>query len=493
MPRLALALTLLLLLPCLAGCGEDPAFDGIQVRILTSAMDGPVEGRLVAMALDDGVGATFALEPAGDGLHRAAGAPPGRYRIFSDAGWGMLWTGRKGTAAPLLRGPDYPAALVRMGKPRSLYVAIADPSLPSAPVTARWAAEYKPLDGGDGVPFAPADLEIVDQGEGIVALHFPASQWKGGTALRAVGVMGDGSLSELLSYTVRDTEHFELPRMALVFPAPQAPLTVEVLDPSEPGEPVGAVPVRVRVEGIPLEAEFTQETWKGIAQFDTLPTLGHGVSIRVGGAADGHAFPLDEGTWRRRQIMVVMHPGAHTAEVRLHVGRAGIVEARARVGDATRFALVPFAPETDGTWVLRTAPGPQDLLVLDGDGAWSAFAVDTTSVGPSGTPAAQRVVAPGAPCRVRGSARGLGVGGRVAFTRLMDAVAGADGAPALLPAREAGGHGFEASVTPDGSYELELPAGRYRVQPMGPGGPRGRPRTQTFGPGAVVRMPLSAR
>ena len=58
-------------------------------------------------------------------MYAVSSVNEGKYRVLSTAGWGMLWTGRQGSAPPLLRGTDHPPALVRMGKRRSLYVVTA--------------------------------------------------------------------------------------------------------------------------------------------------------------------------------------------------------------------------------------------------------------------------------------------------------------------------------------------------------------------------------
>ena len=84
-------------------------------------------------------------------------------------------------------------------------------------------------------------------------------------------------------------------------------------------------------------------------------------------------------------------------------------------------------------------------------------------------------------------ARGAGMQGSVRFTRVMPAFKD------VLPEREAAGQGFEAALTMDGAFELELPPGTYKVRIWTPGGPRGRELTQTFNPGADVRLQLSTR
>ena len=117
------------------------------LQVITGTADGRPDGQLRIKALDDGEGREHALVATDDpDVWRAPDATPGPYRVYTDTGWGMLWAGTKGSAAPRLRGHDYPPALVRMGKPRTLYVAIADPSLPSAPVSTTWAADTRALD-----------------------------------------------------------------------------------------------------------------------------------------------------------------------------------------------------------------------------------------------------------------------------------------------------------------------------------------------------------
>ena len=483
---LRLAFALLLCLPLLAGCGDEEPPDGVFLRVLTSEADGAPVGALRIKALDDGEGREYELVETDEAdVYRAPGARPGPYRIFTDTGWGMLWTGRKGTSAPLLRGHDFPPALVRLGKPRSLYVAIADPSLPSAPVTTTWAADVRALDAGDEVPFRAADLEISDQGEGIVGLHFSETQWTRGVAIRAVGVMGDGSISEMLRYTVRDADLFELPRMSLVFPSPQAPLTVHVL--GSDGKPAAdGTPVTIDVGGIPLAARITEKSFQGTARFETLPTLGQGLRVAVGEGKDAPAWYLDQETWRRRQAMHVLLVDPVTSlRIGLPIGgeQANVREARARTAGADGFGLVPLAAAKGGGTDVVIPGSTQDLLVGYDDGTWSAF---------MGKDAAELQLLKGPKdgagrrSRVRGIARGAGVQGRVQFTRVMPAEHG-------LPERMAGGQGFQAALTLDGAFEIELPPGKYKMQIWTVSGPRGRTLTQTFGPGSDVRLQLSTR
>ena len=492
---LRIALALLLALPFLAGCGGDPAEDGVFVRIITSDIDGPVAGALRAKALDDGQGTVYDLVRTDEeGVWRAPGAKPGPYRLYSDAGWGMLWTGRTGGSAPRLRGHDFPAAVVRMGKPRSLYVAIADPSLPSAPVTTTWAAEVKALDAGDGVPFTPVELDITDQGEGIVGLHFPETHWRRGVAIRAVGVMGDDSVSELLRYTVRDAELSELPRMALVFPSPQAPLTVHLVTPD--GTPAAdGIPVRIHIGGIPLPARLETESYKGTARFDTLPTLGQGLRVVVGAArrdglpGDAAAWYLDQEIWRRRQAMHVLRFDPERVQ-RYPLGggdKASVREVRVLPEGSATFALVPVVaegtPHPEGHVAALLPHGRGDMLVGREDDTWEHIVYQANAEGGSGT----RIGKVGRRARVRGMARGAGIQGRVRFTRVLPPHDEA------LPERQGAGQGFEAALTMDGAFELELPPGRYHVRIWTPAGPRGRGLTQTFNPGADARLQLSTR
>ncbi len=492
---LRLALALLLAFPLLAACGDDPATDGVLVRILTSEVDGPVQGSLRAKALDDGEGRVYDLVRTDEhDVWRAPGAKPGPFRIYTDAGWGMLWTGRTGGSAPKLRGGDFPAAIVRMGKPRSLYVAIADPSLPSAPVTTTWAADVKALDAGDGVGFTPVDLDISDQGEGIVGLHFPETHWRRGVAIRAVGVMGDESVSELLRYTVRDADLFELPRMALVFPSPQAPLTVHLLSPDGSPAPDG-IPVRIHIGGIPLPARLETESYKGTARFDTLPTLGQGLRVVVGTVredglpGDAAGWLLDQETWRRRQAIHVLRFDLDRAQ-RYPLGdraKASVREVRVLPEGSATFALVPVEalgdPFPAGRMAALVPYGLGDMLIGRDDGTWEHIVYQANAEGGSGT----RIGKIGRRVRVRGVARGAGVQGRVRFTHVLPAHNEA------LPERQAAGQGFEAALTMDGVFEIELPPGRYHVRIWTPAGPRGRGQTQTFNPGSDARLQLSTR
>ncbi len=494
--RLFILVSCLLVLVLGTGCGDDEARAGVRVRLLTSAVDGPVPGTLMLQALDDGQARRYTLERLEDAeqpLYEAVGAPEGRYRVYSDAGWGMLWTGTNRGAAPLLRGADYPATLVRMGKPRTLYVAAANPSMPSAPVSQRWGVEAKHVSAGGEQGFTRVDVAIADQGEGIVSLGFPAEVWKGDMSLRAVGLMSDGSLSTLLSYQIKAAEFQELPRMALVFSTTQAPLEVRVIDPADPSRLIEGLKVRVRVEGIPREAVYEEPTWKGVARFDALPSLGHGATVLVGDGDAVATYPLDDNAWRRSARMVVLGPRTPASAV-VPVG-ADVAELRVRMGESKTFALLPFAKDDEGAALVRAlSQGAQDLLVQYGDGTWAAYAVDPKPVGPGGEPTLVRVTPPGKPAKLRGTALGIGPGGKVVCHRLMEAVAHPFGdSTALLPAREAAGHGFVADVTPDGAYEIKLPPGRYRIQLTGRQGPRGKPKTHTLGPGAEARLNLSAR
>ncbi|MDA1195248.1 MAG: hypothetical protein O2894_08690 [Planctomycetota bacterium] len=481
-------LLLLALASLLTACGDDEPAPGVHVRLMTTEADGPLEGVPELRATDDGVGRRYALESLGDGLYVARDAKPGAFRVLTDTGWGMLWTGRSASAAPLLRGGAYPATLVRMGRPRTLYVAATDPSLPSAPVSERWGAEARPLDSGADDPWERVTLDIRSQGDGMVALGFPAAVWRAGMAIRTVGFMSDGSVANLLSYMVLDAELHALPRLALVDVAPTAPLLVYPVAAAGTAGVEEGFSVGVTLAGVPIEASTEELTHAGLVAFEGLGVLGHGLHVHVGAGAGAWTCTVDDDTWRHRQELHLMaFPAGVGVTLALDLPADTVQDVRVCLRGAAVFARVPLL---DGNRV-RTYPGWQDVLIELKNGTWLH---DTLRVGLDGAAEARERAEPEDACRVRGVVRGAGARAGVRFTRILEARAEPAAADdSGLPARRSAGEGFRAALDIDGNYSLAVPPGRYEIQVVTPVGPRGRPRTLDLRAGADVRLELQGR
>ena len=489
-----LLLTGLLLLTALAGCGDDATSGGARARLLVSEVDGAIEGEVKFLALDSSQGRVFDTRPLdGDPLVRVApGAPPGRYRVFTTASWGMLWTGQRSTAAPVLADERYPPTTVRLGKPRSLYIAALDPSLPSSPVGTVWAAEAKRAADGGAVPFQRVAVEVVDQGEGIVAVRFPPEAWHLGNVLRLVGRMSDGSVTQMLSYVVRDEHQPDLPRITLVSPAAPAPLTVHLVPPPGMEQVPDGLKATITLLDIPLDAVYEEVSYQGAAQFDTVAALGHAIRVALPDSGSRCAFDLDQEDWRLRQsiYIVAQHTQAGQA-TEVVIGGARFVEARVGYQDGSTFGRVPleaFSTEPPRARLV-TQPGWQDWWLRSAEGLWyhHVLEVDTED----GREVAFVAAAGGKSAHVRGSVQGGGARHRVLLTQIQPAFA-RDGVE-ILPERRLGGDGLEAAVSGQGEYELRVPPGRYELQVHGPAGPVGRPRTMEFRAGQETRLDLAAR
>ncbi len=477
----------------LVACGDDE-IAGARVRLITSAADGAVQGEVQLQAVDDGVGRVYPAKPLGDDVYVAPGAPPGKYRILSTAGWGMLWSGRTGSSAPLLRGAGHTPALVRMGKPRSLYVASGLPG--QWTLGATWAAEWKVAAEGDRATWEPVDLRIEPLDEGVFALRFPAEVWSFGRLIRVLGTMSDGTVTAMQTYQVRDEKRAELPRMALVLAAVQAPLTVHLVPPPGVKQVPDGTPVRVRLLGVPLDHVYEGQSYEGRAQFDELAALGHALRVELPQSGPDAMFTLDPETWRLRQSLhVVAVDPEKLADVQLVELGGGFTEARVCYRGASTFGRVSFervdAPPdaVEHSVRVRTHPGWQEWWLRTVDGEWLYMADDIE--GPPHELLIDTDRTDGAGVRVSGRVPGAPPGTRVLARQVHEAY-GIEGEE-VLPERRLGGEGFEAAVSPQGGYDLQLPPGRYEIRVLGPTGASSRPKVMPFAPGAQVRLDLSMR
>lgn len=477
----------------LAACGDD-SVAGARVQLITSAADGSVQGEVQLEALDDGVGRIYAARQLEGDVYVAPGAPPGKYRVLSTAGWGMLWTGRTGSSAPLLRGAGYPPALVRMGKPRTLYVASGLPGRWT--LGGNWAAQWRRAFEGDRSTWQPVDLTVDDLDEGVYALRFPADVWTYGTALRVLGTMTDGTVSALQTYQLRDEKRSELPRIALVLAAVQAPLTVNLVPPPGVAQVPDGTPVRVHLLGVPLEHVYEAKSFEGRARFDEIAALGHDLLVELPASGPHARFKIDAQTWRLRQTMhVVAVDPARLAAIEVVELGGGYTEARVCYRGSSTFGRVSFerlpAPEDAVERVVRlhTQPGWQEWWLRTADGQWVHEALDVDA------PPVETQIdldrPDGAGMRISGKVRGSRPGTRVVFEQLHESYV-LDGEP-MLPERALRGEGFEAAVSPQGGYEIDVPPGRYRIWAVGPGGAGGRPQVLPLRPGAQIRLDLQSR
>ncbi len=477
----------------LAACGDD-TIAGARVELVASAADGAIQGEVQLQAVDDGVGRVYPARALQGNVYVAPGAPPGKYRILTTAGWGMLWTGRKGSSAPLLRGAGHPPVLVRMGRPRTLYVASAMPGRWT--LGPRWGAEWKRAAEGDRATWQSVDLTVDDLGEGVYALRFPTDVWTFGTLLRVLGTMSDGTVTAIQTYQLRDEKHYELPRIALLLAAVQAPLTVHLVPPPGVEQVPDGTPVRVHLRGLPLEHAYEAKSFEGQARFDEIAALGHDLLIELPESGPDARFALDAQTWRLRQTMhvVAVDPTklAHIDVVELG---GGFTEARVCYRGSSSFGRVSFEPlpappdAVERSVRLHTQPGWQEWWLRTADGQWVHEVLEVDA-----PPIETRIDldrADGAGMRVSGQVRDSRPGTRVVFMQLHEALS-IEG-ESVLPERKLGGEGFEAAVSPQGGYEAALPPGRYQIWAVGPGGRAGRPQTLPQRPGAQVRLDLQSR
>jgi len=495
-PIFCAVLVLLLLLLLLAGCGKEHAVAGARVRILTSAVDGAIQGELQFQAVDDGVGRIYAAQALEGDLYVAPGAPSGAYRLLTTAGWGMLWTGRRGASAPLLRGSDYPPAVVRMGRPRALYLASGMPGRWTISTT--WAAEWKPGAAGGVKAFRPAKVDIADVGEGIVEVRFPEEVWAFGNVVRLVGLMTDGAVTGMPSYQLLDAARPELPRMVLVLGAVQAPLVVRLVPPPGLAEVPEDVRVQVSLRGVALAHVYEARSHNGTARFEEVAALGHGLRIALPGSGPDVAFDLQPETWRTRgTVHLVALPSTGTVRVAFAEQGGGFVEARVSYRGGKAFGRVPLEhmPAADGAPAmarLRTMSGWQEWWLRTQADTWIHAVLDVDAA----RPRVELPQASEAACRVRGQVRGAGLGFRVVLRQVLEAFAPAgapEGEAAVLAARTMEGEGFVAAVSPQGGYEATVPPGRYTLQVVSRAGRAGRPiGPLLFKPGAEVLLDLKA-
>ena len=132
------------------GNGDDGEAPGVRVRLLTSEADGAITGTLL-LESTAGEHEVYEAQPTADDpdVFESLEAKPGTYYVRTSTGWGMLWVGSGGPGAPFLRGSSHPATTVRMGTPRTLYVAANDPRTIHGHVTDHWGADWKVAGTGD--------------------------------------------------------------------------------------------------------------------------------------------------------------------------------------------------------------------------------------------------------------------------------------------------------------------------------------------------------
>ena len=481
--RFLLLALLCLPLPVLGGCGErdGPATHGVRVRILTSEVDGPIQGTLLLENTGDETGSLYEAVPlAGEpDVFVAEKAPVGTYYVYTSEGWGMLWVGSQGPGAPLLRGADLPATTVRMGKPRSLYIAAEDPRTFHGHVIDQWGADWKVAGSGDGAEgFEKVAIEVEPQGQGLMALRFPEAVWQEGHVIRVCGVYQSGVVSQLVSFVKRGAK-VALPRIAFTNPAPLAPLEVVLVGADADTSVPDDLPVVVTLRHVPLEARFEARSHKGVVSFDGIGSLGGGIRIEVPSLGSNGAFEMSQEAWRTQGLLhVLLFDPEGAPSVRLDAITADPVEIRALLPGTTTYGRLPIWKE-GGTSYTRAPAGPQAWRVLDADGRWIDCSLEVAA---SGLSKIQKAEADQWAARIRGGVNGGGRGFEVQFTELVDG------------GTERGGAGLTARVDDYGKYEIRVPPGRYRLQVLRPGGsPGGRPKVLPLRSKSEVRVDLEAR
>lgn len=444
----ALLCLLLLAAGAWVGCGGDGVQEGVRIRLVTLDADGPFPLPAALRKEDEpGLGQEYALEATDEvGVFTAPGAPDGIYRVISPAHWGMLWT--HPVPPQLERDPRKPPRAVAMGRPNCLYVTTQDAR--QWGVSAEWGmVASSPLMLAAAVP-----LTIIEQG-GWVGLRVPDRYWRPGTEFRALGRMSDGQASQLISFTLPQSE-WEAPRLALAHPAPTAPLIVRVVPAAvrSPAEVPDGTEVTVSQPLLPLGLSTTARTFRGVAVLDRLAALDAPLDMHVAG--NEPAVTMSFGDWRRlgEAWLVGPIPQGELREVDLDVAPGAhedlLVLVRAEGADVYAQACTR---EQDGKWLLRTGGGQQHIWLRVGRewraGSLAASRQDATPATPPGARERVAFEAPQSQVRIRGAVPGAMAGQRVRFFR-----------------REQGrwvtGHGFEVGVTSDG-YEALLPPGDYAV------------------------------
>lgn len=497
MPRCKLLSILCALALAAAGCGDDEAPQtGARVRIITSEIDGPVEGRLKLRAIEEAGDKTYDLEPvAGDpGLYAAPGAPPALYGVVSTAGWGMLWGGG-GASTPRLRGPEHPATLVRMGRPRTLYLGPADPRLWQ--LSGSVGVEVKSAATGDEVPFERVAAQVRVHPEGMVSVQLDERHWRAGQAVRALGVMEGEVPTRVVGFVLGDTPYAHLPRLAMVDPAPQAMFRVHLVPPPGVEQVADGTPVRVELKGLPLDLHEDAATKGGTARFDNLAALGGGLRVRLPRSGPRAVFEIDAETRRLQGETWIIATPADAVPWAADDGIGSpVVEARVLYPGGRDFGRVLLdvgGVEADGRARVRllTLPGPQEWILRHADGRWSHHAVEVPSDQPMLGVSWSHPVAKGAGCQVRGTVSGALPGSRVTFRLL---VRPPRDAPVTFPEpRSEGGGGFVAAVSPQGAYEAVLAPGTWVIRVEAPSGRASEPRTLDLEPGTHLRLDLQAR
>lgn len=477
----------LLLLPC-GGCGggeDDPNAGAARVRLLTSDADGPFDGVVMLRGMVAGVEREFEARPVSSepDVYVAPGAPPGMYSVSTSTGWGMLWAGAGRESQPFLRASDFPAASVRLGRPYSLYVGAYDPRTADGPVTSAWGAEWRAGGGGSQDFFEPFEIKVEPQEEGLVALRFGQDVWEAGREIRVGGMFQSGAVTRLITLDLRGDTLGAPPRLALAIVAPRSPLDVHFLPPPGVERVADGRLVRVTLREAPLAATYEAKSFEGRARFEGIGLLGSGLLVEMPDIGPHAQYVLDQGTWQvQGDVHILALEAANLARVQLDVGEALLTEARVRFAGTTSYGLLPLW-RAGGKTFLTTAPGAQHWLLRRDDGQWIEHGADIPAAA-AGQDLVEKVRGEArTPARVQGNVDGGAERFRVRFTRLLES-----------GERESGA-GFCAAVDAFGHYEVSLPAGRYELQVIRPGGRLVRPRVlpRALEPGGEARIDLPAR
>lgn len=462
--------TLLVLAFALCACGgDDDVRPGVRVRLLTGTHDGFVQGRLKAQ-VPERRDLVYDLEPVpGDpGLYAGPDVPPGRYRLFTDAGWGMLWFGGLNASVPTLNDATGPVTTVRMGRPRTLYVAPTNPNTWQLGET--WGADYRPASDPQG-PYRPVPFEMKRDDEGIVSLAFGAEHWQLHNEIRVLGQMTSGHVTNLVSYVIGDAKYPDLPRLAMVHGAQHAPLRIVLVPPPGVKHVPDGTRAQVALNGVPFPNAYEDTSFRGEVRFSGVAALGGGLRIALPEGGKHAVWDLGTHEWRLGggMFLVAIDP-EKAVTVPLPESEDPVTHVHVRFGGEGPYGRVPLTPGG-----LLTHPGRQSLLLRRASGVWHVVPATVPETGAAALP----LGAPLAGCRMKGSVAGAGPGFRVDFRMVPD-----DGAAS---------GGFTAVVSHTGEYDVHLPPGKVEVQVVAPTGTKSAIRTMDLRPGNTYRMNLSAR
>ena len=443
--------------------GEAPA-TGIVITVDTLTSDDELPLPLFARLLT-AEAAPIEMVPVPDKARtfRAPGAVQGHYDFFNDAGWRYINDGRP---IPQLTPGEQPVH-ISMGRPCSVYVR---PSLGGGFFLESIAAVERVEGRGASATYhVVEDAEIITHPEGWISVRLPPDVCRPRARFRLSGWMSgkhpfDPAFVDLAERDVRR------PYTRVVHPASVARLRVVLVGGA--GAETDGVEIEAALRGLPIKMTDRIHTSGGIGTFPSLGAFMQGLELRVPAWGDDARYSLSIDRWRREGTVFVRAPDAQR-DIRVPVllpADVGIENIAVLESAMDRFALAQLARTPSGCTV-RTSPGQQTWIVY---AAGKAMAVDV-DVQDGG--AAVELGALADAVRVHGKLEIARMGYRVRFER-------------QVGDRWVGGHGMEVDARIGTRYEATVPAGRYRIQVVKPGGRLTKPLTMTWEPGTNVELPL---